>query len=209
MKKLNSTTDVSRYLEQGFLTKPFLEDSYVLEKVMHDFNAKRVMGKNITKIDSLIAWIHAKTMVSKDEEYKKQNKFQRTAQEIARDQKMTGCTDYAMLFATFARQIGIPTTILHTAEEKWLQRLLNGEDCKMHIGHSFCECFYEGKWILVDPTAKRTEDDYDPERIVLSYDLGGDNVFIPYFRGNDLGGKQTIGEHNKAMDQYCRKLFSY
>ena len=116
----------------------------------------------------------------------------RTAQEIWESKKASGCTDYAILYATFARTLGVPTTLLHTAEYDWLQKLKNGEDSTMHFGHSFCECYFGDKWVLVDPTCKHIERNYNPKKLELSYKVGGKSVFIPYFRGLDLGENKML-----------------
>ena len=115
-------------------------------------------------------------------------------------------TDYCILFATFARQIGIPSTLLHTAEKNWLERLKNKQDFKVHYGHSFCECFYENRWILVDPTCKEIQEEYNEKIIKLNYAVGDNFEFVPYLRNIDLKTKQTISEHNKIMDEACYNL---
>lgn len=204
MKKLEEK-DAALYLGEGLLTKPFLEDSFVLEKVMLDFNRKQAEGKTITKLESLFNWIASKIRVG-DKQFNEKYKFQRDAKEIWESSFATGCTDYALLFATFSRQIGVPTTFLHTAENGWLMNLLGNKDYNHHYGHSFCECFYEGRWILVDPTFRRIEFEYDCSKINLSYKIGPSNIYIPYFRGLDLGKRTSIKEHNEEMDAQCRKI---
>lgn len=205
MRKLNTTNDVVKYLNHGEMTKPFLDDDYVLKKVMCDYETKKKMGMPCSKIESLYLWI-AHNVKSVKNDPISDYKFQRTAKEIWESKVATGCTDYAMLFCTFARQIGISTTLLHTAELNWLERLKDGQRGGTNIGHSFCECFYEGKWILVDPTAREIEYEYNPEYIELSYKLGGNDTFIPYLRGHDLGEAQTVKEHNEKMDEMCLNL---
>ena len=205
MKKLTKS-DAKKYLQFGELTKKFLEDEYVIDKVMHDYNYKISIGKKATKIESLMAWINHCVVWSKDDKFNKKYKFNRTAQEIWESKIVTGCTDMALLFCTFARQIEIPTTFLHAAELDWLKNLLDGKDCQMHKGHSFCECFYDGKWILVDPTCKKIVYDYDADKIVLPYKNLGSDTFIPYFRGLDLEHKMTLKEHNDFEELLCKKV---
>ena len=198
--------DCEFYLNSGELTRPFLDKDYILEKVMLDYNSKIQKHPNYTILESLFHWIQHCVPYSQDGEFRNANKFQRTAKEMWESGNATGCTDYAQLFATLARQLGYPTTILHTAEYNWLKRLKTGGDSMMHIGHSFCECFYEGKWVLVDPMAQRIEFDYNPEKIELSYEVGGNSIFIPYFRGLDIGFKHTTEEHCNNMDKLCKDL---
>ncbi len=197
--------DKEKYLSSGFLTVPFLPDNFVAEKVKLDYYNRLNKGKDANIIDSLMRFIHSNISYSSDLYIQKQ-KFQRTAEEVWNSKHTSGCTDTAIVFATLARQLKIPTTILHTAQYEWLERLKKGEDYKQHKGHSFCECFYENKWILVDPTAGKIMMDYNPQKIVLDYALDNSNTFIPYFRGIDIGQKMTVKQHNEIMDEECLKL---
>lgn len=193
------------YLTNGNLTQPFLTDEYVLEKVLCDYNSKIRRGKQTTKIESLFNWINYNLKFG-DKEFNKEFRFQRVASEIWESKTTTGCTDYAILFVTFARQLGIPTTILHIAEKSWVERLQQNKDYMHHYGHSFCECFYEGKWILVDPTYRKIEQEYNPDLLKLSYKVGGSSTFIPYQRWLDLEKRQSTTQHNKLMDEICREI---
>lgn len=204
MQKL-SIKDKEQYLKSGNLTTPFLENNYVKEMVMRDYNHKLENGKQANKVESLFNWI-AFVIKLGDEKFKQKYKFKRTAQEIWESGFATGCTDYAILFSTFARQLGWPTTFLHTAEFGWLQKFLDGKNSSVHYGHSFCECYYENKWILVDPTSRKIMYDYNSDKIELPYNVGQGSVYIPYFRGLDLGKKTSIEEHNLEMDKLCKTL---
>lgn len=96
---------------------------------------------------------------------------------------------------------------MHTAEYRWLQKLKNGEESsRIHKGHSFCESFYNGKWVLVDPTCGKIEFSYDAKIIHLSYQVVGSNTFIPYFRGLDLGKRQSLEEHAIEEERACLNL---
>ena len=205
MKKLHKS-DIKYYLQEGHLTKSFLDDTYVLDKVLLDYDNKVGNNPTYTKIESLYNWIHKYIKSTSDDELKRKLKFKRTAQEIWESGFVTGCTDWATIFATLARQIGIPTTLLHTAEYDWVKRLKNNENQSINKGHSFCECFYEGKWILVDPTFRRIEYEYNPDKLVLNYKVSNSNVYIPYFRDLDLGKKQTMRDHNLEMNQECLNI---
>lgn len=197
--------DKEKYLQAGALTKPFLDKEYVLEMVLRDYQRKREQGKDVTKLESLYNWIAFK-MKGGDPEFKKKYRFQRDAKQIWESGLITGCSDYAMLFATFARQLGYPTTFLHTATLGWLKNFQSGIEQDKHLGHSFCECFYEGKWVLVDPTYRHIVFDYDQKKIVLPYPTSEGNVFVPYFRGLDLGKKQTLQDHNLQMASLCKDI---
>lgn len=200
MKSL-TIKDAERYLESGNLSKPFLDNNYINEKVETDYQNKLKLFGKANKLQSLYLWIH-KNLDIADEDFKKKYKFMRTAQEIWESGKATGCTDYALVFSTFARQIGIPTTLLHTSERGFLNKVIENKTFTIRRGHSFCECFYDGKWILVDPTKKVIMDEYNSDIIQLPYSIGeeGMNTFIPYYRGLDLCRKMTHKEHAEFED---------
>lgn len=204
MEKL-SIEEKDLYLKSGPLSEPFLPNDFVLSKVMCDYNAKVGEGRKTNIFESLFRWIHQNVGFG-EKDYNDKFRFGRTASEIWESKISTSCTDYALLFSVFARQIGIPTTILHTAEFGWLERLQKNGDFNFHQGHSFCECFYNDKWILVDPTSKKIEWNYDAQKIELSYTLGGSSTYIPYKRCLDLGKRMTTREHNQIMDKTCKEL---
>ncbi len=106
---------------------------------MLDLKHKHKDEKSAHFLESIYLWIHANAKYCADKEIQKL-KFMRTAQEIWESKKASGCTDFAILYATFARQLNIPTTLLHTEEYERFQKLKNGKDCDRHFGHSFCEC---------------------------------------------------------------------
>ena len=204
MEKPNTTSDVQKYLQSGQLTQPFLPDDFVVQKVMWDYHSKLDQGLPASKLASLFCWINKNIEFErKDKDFVESNKFMRNAEQIWQSKKATGCTDYAIVFACFARQLGISTTFLHTAEQNYLNRLKSGERNNRHVGHSFCECFYDGRWVLVDPTFKKIEYEYCANKIELSYNIGENNVFVPYLRDLDLGQRQNIKQHNDIMDKMC------
>ena len=212
MKKLNQTADRVKYLCNGNMTKPFLPNEYIFEKVLCDYEKKCQIAKSQNKqkpliVESLMNWIlHMTHSEKQDKNFVDENKFRRTAEQIWQSKKMTGCTDYAILFATFARQLGIPTTFLQTAEMGWLEKLKFGKNGNTNFGHAFCECYLAGKWILVDPSCGKFEMEYNPQKIELSYTVGGCNIFVPYYRGGDFGEKKTVEENNQIMNDMCKDL---
>ena len=170
--------------------------------VMRDYKSKNPAQNTI--FESLNRWIKFKLRMGKDKE--KNCKFSRTAKEIWESGFITGCTDISLVFACFARQLGYPTTLLHTAEENWLKRLQSGGDYRMHQGHTFCEVFYKDRWILVDPMRNEVMFDYNANKINLPYSLGGNSVFVPYKRCVDFEKPQTVKVHNEIMDELCKDI---
>lgn len=100
-----------------------------------------------------------------------------------------------------ARKYGIPTTLLETVEADCAESIKNGEELQFYSGHSFCECFADGKWVLTDPIKRVTEKEYNPEDIRLTgnHTVGGKQNFIAYGRRLDIGHKQTQIEYVEAM----------
>lgn len=205
MEALNSFEDIEQYKNFGVLSQPFLDRDYVYKKVTTDLKNKQKDESSLELLNGLCLWINHCVKCSKEESIQKQ-KFMRSAKEIWESGKTSGCTDYAILFVTFARQLGFATTFLHTAEYNWLLKLKKNQAFKTHKGHAFCECYINGKWVLVDPTNRKIEESYSSERIELSYKVGDSSIFIPYFRGLDLGQRQNTEIHNKIMDKLCSEL---
>ena len=179
MKALNNFEDVEQYKNFGALSQPFLDRDYVYRKVTTDLKNKQKEESSLELLNGLCLWINHCVKCSKEESIQKQ-KFMRSAKEIWESGKTSGCTDYAILFVTFARQLGFATTFLHTAEYNWLLKLKKNQAFKTHKGHAFCE--------------------------ELSYKVGDSSIFIPYFRGLDLGQRQNTEIHNKIMDKLCSEL---
>jgi len=207
MRNLNSK-DAKKYLESGELSKPFLDDDFVRNKVIVDYENRLKSKGNANILESLYLWID-KNLKNADNDFKIKHKFMRTAEEIWNSGISTGCTDYALVFSTFARQIGIPTSLLHTAEKSFVDKILNNKEFDIRRGHSFCECFLDGEWILVDPTAKKIIGHYNANEIKLSYSLGGEGVstYLPYYRGLDLGKKMNSKEHGKFEEECILKEY--
>lgn len=201
MRELNK----EYFLNYGVLTAPFLKDEVVTEAVHICIKNYSNNGETINDLQSLVKWVNY--LINFDDiDDVEVKRFSRNCKEIYDSKIALGCTDYAILFATFARQLGIPTTILHTAEENWLVNYQNGTPLKTHYGHTFCECFYNEQWILIDPTAAIIIGKYDQNKIILPYDLSGCNVYYPYQRELDLLKKMTTMEHNAEMDNFAASL---
>lgn len=197
--------DKDKYLDSGSLTEPFMSIDE-LNKLLKAEEQKRINNnKSPNIIKSLMNIVHDNVTYSKEKNIQDQ-KFKRTAKEIWESKSTSGCTDTAVVFATLARQLNIPTTILHTAQQEWVNKLKTGQDIKMHTGHTFCECFYQHEWILVDPTAKKIMENYNIKKIILNYNLGNSNTYLPYYRGLDTGKRMTTSEHNAIMDKICLEL---
>ena len=193
--------DSEYFLQSGELTKPFISAQFVYDKVMGDYNKNITNGIRLTKLDSLMNFIHSYVKQDNDSDFISENKYYRTAKEVFESGKSTGTTDFANLFCTFARQLGLPTTHLHAADYTWVKQLKAGKLTR-HVSCSFCECYYGGKWLLIDPANKKIINDYNPSMISLGYYIGTSCQYVAYMRCIDLG-KQHVEEHNKKMEKIC------
>lgn len=192
----NSKETVDKFLEDGFMTAQFLIDP-VLDKEMKKAKSDK------DKVKILFSYIHLSTIHPRfvDGEFKQGNKFKRTSAEIWRSKKMTGCTDYALVFCTLARKYGLPTTFFETVEEGCFKNIKAGKDVRKISGHAFCECLIDGKWRLVDPTFSIVENDYNPEfvKLKLFHSVAGKKHFVPVLREIDTGTRRNILEHNNML----------
>ncbi len=212
IKKLNTTTDALVYLTTGCLTEPFIDNDVLHAKVIKDMKAHIKFGERYTVVDSLVNYIHKYIKTSTSKKFNAKNKFNRTAQEIWESGLATGCTDYALLFCTFARQLNLPTTFVSTIGEDYYLQAKYGKSLKMHKGHAFCECCVKvlddsGKakrqWVLVDPTCHKLTANYLKDNIFkINFDVNGNSKFIPFFRGLDLGERTNSNNWNQKMDDY-------
>lgn len=207
--KLNNSTDLKKFIQYGNQTIPFLDSEIVKEQVMCDFNYKTRQGKSANILDSLILWInHEIKYAEKKVKFIQKNQFARTSKEIFESKITSGCTDYALVFATFARQLGYPTTILDTAEFGWCNKLQSNQDYLFHYGHTFCECYFNNEWVLVDPTCNKISIDYNPSFIQLDYSINDSKDFVSFFRGIDYTDSPMLNleSHNNYMDQSCKEM---
>lgn len=202
MKQL-SRHDINKYLEFGQFNNRFLDKNYLCNAL--NINDETAITTDTIKL--LLTFVHNNIHSSKDINFNRANKFRRNAQQIWESGVATGCTDYAIVFSNLAKHIGIPSTILHTADFEYAKQLCENAEKPRRLGHSFCECFLNGKWILVDPTKQIIEEKYNTEKIELSYMVGGKNVFLPYVRKAEFL-PETQKEHCAFMDIECIKIFN-
>ncbi len=199
--------DASKYLKFGKNTLPFLPDELVKDKVEIDYLQRIQTNPNHLRILSLMLWIR-KNVKSGDSVFNKQNKFKRTSKEIWESGVATGCTDYAMLFCTFARQLGIPTTFLQTVSDETLNEIKNGEIRNIFKGHSFCECFIDGQWILCDPTTISVTYHYNLPTFNLHYKVGEFTCFTALDRNIEKSLYKSIYHHNQISIRKIKNIIN-
>ncbi|HBL46804.1 MAG TPA: hypothetical protein DDZ90_25790 [Planctomycetaceae bacterium] len=90
-----------------------------------------------------------------------------------------GCADYAIACGVLLKSAGIPTVWVKTMDVPWIWTLKRGDSFQTWSGHVFLEVYLDGKWVLLDPGAKRVYLNYSPEARILP-----GNRFA-YHKGND------------------------
>jgi len=111
-----------------------------------------IEGNDINFIFNLLEWVH-NNIAYKARKLPKGIEFndifrQRTGIQIIEDKYSSGCTDFALAFIPISRAKGIPTKYVECINKDYFSG-----DLQKVAGHVFAECFIEGKWRTVDPTA--------------------------------------------------------
>lgn len=204
-----NTDNDFEYLRNGELTRPFLDTEDLRDSVDEIFDYGRFSKNNESSyISSLIKFIHSQIIFSDDEKFK-DKEFNRTSEDIYLDRVALDSNDYALLYATFARQLRIPTTCLYAVDQRDFINLTkgNGSDIKNDklLTRVFCECYYDEHWVLVDPTFDYIIKDYNPFEIQIPC---GDKTkkFVAYKRCHDLGKKMTLSEMKQFEKENCKKI---
>jgi transglutaminase-like putative cysteine protease len=131
------------------------------EQISITDNIKKIANKfqqnDLDLILEILNWIFNNFKdIENDKEEKIKLFRKRTAEEIIKSKKVTGCTDYAVIFISLARARGIPTKYVEAVRKKWLD-IGDGD----HIeGHVFAECQIKGKWYIIDPQEGAIRADY-------------------------------------------------
>jgi transglutaminase-like putative cysteine protease len=86
--------------------------------------------------------------------------FALTADELFRNRKLGGCSDFALVSAALFRSAGIPSRLVITANVDWMPAFQKN-DLLITTGHVFVEAYLEEKWYLIDPTNRLLFDGYD------------------------------------------------
>lgn len=120
-------------------------------------------------------------------------KFTRTASQIMNSGIYTGCSDFALLFESIAREKGIPTIHLQTVRKKFVDDIQNNIQTPTK-GHHFCECCINNKWILIDPLGNKILEDYDN----TDFNLG---QYFVFSKSTDIfeTGIKCVKENNDVI----------
>jgi hypothetical protein len=181
-------TNPSLFLQTGEQTKATTSIKELAGKVDTNINDLEVV-KDIFHV------VHnAADVVSEGE------KFSLTADQILK-RGFTGCTDFGLVYAAVARELGIPTVFVQTARVDWIDDYLKQNKNMNSIrGHIFVELYINSKWYLVDSTNGKLFLDYDRNNPALP---DGYYVFAKSIEVFDAGIKNE--QHNSFI---MKDLFS-
>ena len=102
----------------------------------------RFKGEDIEKIFQILNWIDKNISEEKDRKKVLSIFATRTADQIIRDKKDTGCHDTTLLSVTFLRALKIPTKYVLGIDKISPRK----------GGHCVVEAHIGGRWILIDPS---------------------------------------------------------
>ena len=153
--------------------------------------ANNIQGDNgsIIVINRILYWM------KNNLKYENNNsiKFTRTASQIVDSGIYTGCSDFALLFESIAREKGIPTIHLQTVRKRFVEDLQNDIQTATK-GHHFCECCMNNKWILIDPLGDKILQDYNNK----DFNLG---QYFVFSKSTDIfeTGIKCVKENNNVI----------
>jgi len=93
-----------------------------------------------------------------------------TTEDYIKEQKLSGCTTYSLVFANMARAKGIPTVIVEGLKTDFINTVQNGNYNNHISGHFFTEVYIDNQWYLVDNTKGRLYLDYNVNNKILPND---------------------------------------
>ena len=153
--------EIKKYLVSGTQTQV----TPTIEKI-----SSKILGTTLEKVQKILDICPS---VVESRNFNKKIFRKRTADQILKDGYITGCTDAALLFITFARASGIPAKYIETIDEEWLRN--GGGSISGHI-YSQIYDINQDKWIWVDPMRRKIGS--SPEKRVIfqegldSWDIG-------------------------------------
>ena len=193
-------------MKSGELTRPFMDTADIADSVSEIVEYEKAKNKVADEIKSLAYWIRSQVDYSNNEMYKEE-RFNRTAEEIYDDRVALDSNDYALLFSTFARQLRIPTSMLYTVNYNDFINLGENIDLDKDLATKvFCECYYDERWVLVDPMYGNTIDDYKRGCFEIQ-NKNGKQKYVTYKRCVDLDKKMTVEKMREYEKENCQILY--
>jgi len=125
-----------------------------------------------------------------------------TTDQLFVERRLSGCHDWALVYASIARDLGYPAVMIDTAGVSWAKRFRAGEKGG-YVGHVFVEVFVAGKWVLVDSTNNWYVDDgYDPANAFIPLKMGSETEGLFVMRK----GVDTWGYGIRSNDELTRLM---
>jgi hypothetical protein len=189
-----------KYLTQGEQTR--ISNPTALDSL-------RGMPKGLTQLGAVFTWLHRfETYSSGGATIGKS-----TVDQLLVTHRLSGCHDFALVYAAVARELGYPAVMVDTANVEWITRFQKGETGS-HVGHVFVEVFLIDRWILIDSTSgPYVEQGYDPAAAAFREPGGGayggsSTGYYVMFKGIDTNayGIHSNAELTQAMDSLARRV---
>lgn len=206
MRRLEDDYDTFYFLNKGVLTSPFVDSEQIEDSVRDVYKDQVRKMPSANMVTGLIEFVHSVVKNRIKANANNVNKFNRTAEDVFDSRKTIDANDYTLLFATFARQLRIPTTCLFAVEKNKLQDIVERNNEREVLTKSFCECYYDDQWILVDPEKGIVNYDYNPNSINVLDEKGKEKNYAAYYRGLDFGMKQSIEDLSAFEKRKCRSI---
>lgn len=111
--------------------------------------AKKLKRSNgLDTIFNIIQWNNKNIKYVKNTKWRTKQLRARTADEIIKSKKSSGCGDKSLVFAILARANNIPARLVEAIDNNWLLT----KKTKGIYGHVFVDVYIDKKWRIVDPT---------------------------------------------------------
>lgn len=190
------------YLDQGAQTQ--LSDPAVVDHL-------RAEGQSLAQLGDVYRWLH--------DEFTGYSGGGRTigvatAEQLLAERRLSGCHDYALVYAAVVRELGYPAVMVESYSIAWIEQFQAGE-ATGHVGHVFVEVYLGGRWVLTDPTNGWYVDaGYNPADPVIPLEgpIAGPTVerygFYVDRKGVDTWGYgiHSPSELTQAMDAFAHEF---
>ena len=90
-----------------------------------------------------------------------------------------GCADQAIVCGVLLKSAGIPAVWVKTMDLDWIWDFKKKRKFKSWSGHVFLEVYLDDQWVLLDPGAAKTYENYSPKSRILPGNR------LAYHKGND------------------------
>ena len=103
----------------------------------------------------------------------------RNYDDVVRESCYGGCADQAIVCGVLLKSAGIPAVWVKTMDVDWIWDFKKKRKFKSWSGHVFLEVYLDDQWVLLDPGAAKTYENYSPKSRILPGNR------LAYHKGND------------------------